>query len=134
MSASFGAVGVVDAPDASGWRLAHQTSTLKTASRTAAMRRLRGFMLSPLDEDDDAPDDHDQGNHNDIGVEKHVHLPLIHIEAAIFRFFRTNRDKIFIRREPVHNVQREIAIALETDGAVVEETRSADHNHATRSV
>src|SRR3954465_865667 len=94
MSASFGFAGVlgVFVWAASGWRFDHHTPPLRAARIATAIRRFRGFILSPFHKDRDAAQDDQEWDRNQVKVEECVHLPLINVEPAILRRLRSNRD------------------------------------------
>ncbi len=64
------------------------------------------------------------GIHEQVSVREYIHLTLVDIHAPVFGFFRANGNKLFIGREPIDGIQCQIAVRLESDHAVIEETGS----------
>src|SRR5580658_2427617 len=114
--------GVALAPEPGGCLRAYHTAPPKPAAMTRATRRLRRRMLlSPLQEEADAGRNDDQRKREEDVVLKHVHLRLSRVEPPVLGLFRANGDEIFVRRQQVHGVHRQVAICLETDVIVLDE-------------
>src|SRR5579864_4588422 len=97
----------------------HQAAPPRAASTTTAASRPRNFMpLPPAPPDREAGSHDDQGQENHAGVEQGVHLALADVQAAIVRVLGANRDQILVGAEPVHHVQKQVAISVEAHDIV----------------
>src|SRR5258708_31162125 len=60
-----------------------------------------------------------------------VHLRARHGDAAVFALFGADGDQVFVRGEPVHRVQSQIAVAVEIDELAL--LRSEEHTSELQS-
>src|SRR6266404_1396651 len=80
--------------------------------------------------DGDAGEDHDERQEELTGHTNPVHLRARQGDTAIFRLFGANGNQVFVGRKPVHNVQSQIAIAIESKKGIGSPRGTADHDEA----
>src|ERR1035437_6905393 len=66
--------------------------------------------LSPLPPDGNSREDYEQRKPDHAHEEQKTDAGPGNMQAAIFRLFRTNGDEILVGGQPVHHVERQIAV------------------------
>src|ERR1019366_4653003 len=109
-------------------RFDHHKTAANPASKTPAANILPHFITStPLPPYANAGRQYQQWNRQHARIERQRHLASRHGQAPVFRFFGTNRDQILIRRQPVHHVQKQVAIASQAQVSVRYPTGRSHH-------
>src|SRR5258708_815744 len=86
-------------------RFDHHKTAANPASKTPAANILPHFIMSAsLPPYANAGRKNQQRNRQHTRIKRQCHLAPRHGQAAVFRFFGTNRDQILVRRQPVHHV------------------------------
>src|SRR5262245_6002613 len=84
------------------------------------------FISTSLQPDAKRVDEQQAREDEDRRPEHPVHLVLRHRDAAIGGVSRTERDQVFLLREPIGHVEAESAVAGRVDRAVRDEVAVAD--------
>src|ERR1039457_1586794 len=109
----LGAAGVLDAAGWLGCLPVHHTMPLSTTRTPRAVNSPPDFMLplSPLPPDRNTRNNHDQRQENHAGEEDDANGGAGDMEPPVFGFLRADRNEVFIRSEPIHHIEGEVAVA-----------------------